>query len=132
MANPRIEYLGLVGPDEIPGILGNATFSIMPSVNYEGFPRAIVESFAVGTPVIASEIGSLTELIDPGRIGFLFEVGNPASLVQIVREATSASNLSDMRRAARREYLDCYGIDHNYDVLMDIYERAIGARHSTD
>lgn len=132
VANPRIEYLGLVAPEAIPDILGDAVFSIMPSVNYEGFPRAIVESFAVGTPVIASEIGSLTELIAPARTGLLFEAGNPASLVETVREAASASNLADLRRAARKEYLDRYGIDRNYDLLMGVYEKAIAARRSTN
>ena len=130
--NPRIEYLGLVGPDEISDILGDAAFSIMPSVNYEGFPKAIVESFAVGTPVIASRIGSLTELIDPDRTGFLFDAGNPGSLVEAVRKAASESSSKDMRGAARRKYLDRYGVDRNYDLLMDIYGRAIDARHSTD
>jgi glycosyltransferase involved in cell wall biosynthesis len=127
-SNPRIEYLGLVAPAEIPDILGDASFSIMPSVNYEGFPKAIVESFAVGTPVIASEIGSLTEIIEPSRTGFLFEAGSAASLAQVVLDASSASDRSEMRTAARREYLDRYGVDHNYDLLMDIYASAIEAR----
>jgi glycosyltransferase involved in cell wall biosynthesis len=130
-SNPRIEYLGLVAPSKIADILGNASFSIMPSVNYEGFPRAIVESFAVGTPVIASEIGSLTELIEPSRTGFLFEVGNPASLAQSVRDAAATFGVPDMRHAARREYLDRYGIDRNYDLLMEIYGSAIESRAST-
>ena len=132
VSNPRIEYLGLVKPDEIPDILGEATFSIMPSVNYEGFPKAIVESFAVATPVIASRIGSLTELIEPARTGFLFEPGNPESLAETVRESASGSGSPEMRVASRREYLDRYGIDRNYNELMDIYELAIDARHSTD
>jgi glycosyltransferase involved in cell wall biosynthesis len=130
-SNPRIEYLGLVPPSEIQGILGDATFSIIPSMNYEGFPKAIVESFAVGTPVIASKIGSLIELIEPARTGFLFEAGNPASLAQAVRDAASAPNITDMRQAARQEYLGCYGIDRNYELLMDIYTSAIESRRST-
>jgi glycosyltransferase involved in cell wall biosynthesis len=130
-ANPRIEYLGLVPPADIQGILGGATFSIIPSMNYEGFPKAIVESFAVGTPVIAAEIGSLTELIDSSRTGFLFESGSATSLAQAVRDAASATNITDMRRAARQEYLGCYGIDRNYDLLMDIYASAIESRRST-
>jgi hypothetical protein len=35
-----------------------------------------------------------------------------------------------MRRAARGEYLDLYGIDRNYDLLMDIYRSAIEARYA--
>jgi glycosyltransferase involved in cell wall biosynthesis len=129
-SNPRIEYLGLMEPSKIFDILGEAAFSIMPSVNYEGLPRAIVESFAVGTPVIASKLGSLTELIEPSVTGLLFEAGNPASLAQAVRDAAAVSDPADMRRAARQEYLDLYGIDRNYDLLMDIYRSAIEARYA--
>jgi glycosyltransferase involved in cell wall biosynthesis len=130
-SNPRIEYLGLVPPADIQGILGDALFSITPSINYEGFPKAIVESFAVGTPVIASEIGSLTELIEPARTGFLFEAGNPVALAEAVRGAASAPNITAMRRAARQLYLGSYGEDRNYELLMDIYASAIEARRST-
>jgi glycosyltransferase involved in cell wall biosynthesis len=129
--NPRIEYLGLVPPADIQGLLGDAAFSITPSINYEGFPKAIVESFAVGTPVIASEIGSLTELIEPARTGFLFEAGNPVALAEAVRGAASASNITAMRRAARQLYVGSYGEDRNYELLMDIYASAIEARRST-
>ena len=128
--NPRIECLGQVPLAEIPAILGEASFSIMPSITYEGFPKAIVESFAVGTPVIASELGSLTELIDPYRTGLLFEAGNPASLAQAVSEASTESALGQMRRQARKEYVVNYGVERNYDLLMDIYSSAIASRHT--
>jgi len=128
--NPRIEYLGQVALADVPTILGDASFSIMPSVTYEGFPKAIVESFSVGTPVIASELGSLTELIEPFRTGLLFEADSPASLAQAVRDAAAGSALQQMRREARKEYVLRYGVERNYGLLMDIYASAIEARHS--
>jgi glycosyltransferase involved in cell wall biosynthesis len=80
--------------------------------------------------VIASKVGSLTELIEPSVTGLLFEAGNPASLAQAVRDAAAVSDPAAMRRAARGEYLDLYGIDRNYDLLMDIYRSAIEARYA--
>jgi len=130
LSNSRIDYLGRVAPSEVPAILGDASFSITPSLWYEGFPKAIVESFSVGTPVIASRIGSLTELIEPSRTGILVEAGNPASLVQAVQNVDAVPTLKQMRREVRQEYVARYGVERNYDLLMDIYESAIEARHS--
>ena len=127
--NTKIEYLGQVPMAEVPTILGGASFSIMPSITYEGFPKAIVESFAVGTPVIASDLGSLTELIDPARTGFLFDAGDPAALAKAVKSATAISDLDYMRTESRREFVDHYGVDRNYELLMDIYRSAIESRH---
>ena len=128
--NTKIEYLGQVPMAEVPTILGGASFSIMPSITYEGFPKAIVESFAVGTPVIASDLGSLTELIDPARTGFLFDAGDPAALAKAVKSATAISDLDYMRTESRREFVDHYGVDRNYELLMDIYRSAIESRHA--
>jgi len=127
--NPKIEYLGQVPMAEVPTILGGASFSIMPSITYEGFPKAIVESFAVGTPVIASDLGSLTELIDTARTGFLFDAGDSGALAKAVESATAISDLDTMRSASRRDFVDHYGVDRNYKLLMDIYESAIKSRY---
>lgn len=128
--NPKIEYLGQVPMAEVPTILGGASFSIMPSITYEGFPKAIVESFAVGTPVIASDLGSLTELIDTARTGFLFDAGDSGALAKAVESATAISDLDTMRSASRRDFVDHYGVDRNYKLLMDIYESAIKSRYA--
>jgi len=130
LSNPRIDYLGRVAPSDVRAILGDACFSITPSVCYEGLPKTIVESFSVGTPVIASRIGSLTELIEPSRTGLLVEAGSPESLAQTVRTADTGPALKHMRREVRQEYVVRYGVERNYDLLMDIYASAIEARRS--
>ncbi len=126
--NQQIEYLGLVDPSEIPDLLGKARSSIVPSLNYEGFPKSIVESFAVGTPVIASEIGSLTEIIEPGSTGLRFPPGDAAALASAVGELPSGEALNVMRAACRSTYVERYSRDRNYQLLMEIYEAAIAAR----
>ena len=62
-----------------------ASVLILPSTWYEGFPMIIAEAFAVGLPVIASNLGSLPSIVDHHRTGLHFEAGQPTGLVEAVR-----------------------------------------------
>jgi len=120
-----VEWLGTVSRDEVHRLMREAAFLVFPSIWYECLPVTIIEAFAVGTPVIASRIGSLEYLIDDGRTGFLFESGNPEALAEKVRWAVvHPDRLADISHMARREFEDIYTADKNYTQLMDIYDRA--------
>lgn len=124
----NVEYLGLVDHDSVADLVGGAAATMLPSVNYEGFPKAVVESFAVGTPVIASDIGSLTELIGHGTNGFLVAPGDPGAIVQTMRTLATRDRLAAMRPAARDEYVANYTRDRNLGRLMEIYDSALARR----
>ncbi len=64
-ANLPIEFLGMRPRNEVLQIIGGAEFQVVASECFEGFPLVVVESYARGTPVIASRIGGLIELIAP-------------------------------------------------------------------
>ena len=81
----RIDWMGRQAMREVYDIIGRAEALIFPSLWYEGLPRTIIESFACGTPVIASDLGSMTELIRPGKTGQLFKAGDAVGLARHVR-----------------------------------------------
>ncbi len=86
------------------------------------FGRVIIEAFAKSTPVIASNLGAMAELVDNGRTGLLFDPGDPDSLVAAVRSILAdARKLAQMRQAARREFEQNYTLEANYEALMAIY-----------
>ena len=125
---PGIEYLGRRPSEQVYAILGGAEMLVFPSLWYEGLPRTIVESFAKGTPVIASRLGSMAELVSPGSTGLLFAPGDPAELARHVGELLdNPTLLSDLRRGARREFLRAYTAERNYPLLMQAYEQAMAA-----
>lgn len=127
--NPRIEYLGRRAPREVYELIRGAAVLVVPSVNYEGFPRTIVEAFAVGTPVIASRLGSMIELIEDGRTGAFCEAGNPVSLVATVnRLAADPANLEQMGLAARDEFQRRYTPERNHAQLLSVYDQAVRER----
>jgi glycosyltransferase involved in cell wall biosynthesis len=125
----HIDLLGRVSPEQVVDLMRGARFVIVPSICFENFPLVIAESFACGVPVIASRLGSLAEIVEDGRTGLLFAPGDPQDLAAKVDWAWSNPEaMSEMGRAARREYECKYTSEHNYRMLMEIYQRAITSR----
>lgn len=127
----RIEFLGRRPLDEVLHLVGHARSVVVPSVWYETFGRTVIEAFSRGTPVVASRIGALEELVDHGRTGLLATTGDPDALASSVRRLLQRPDeLALMRAAARREYESRYTAEANYALLTALYERAwrVGAR----
>jgi glycosyltransferase involved in cell wall biosynthesis len=107
----------------------SAAFVVMPSTWYEGFPLTIIESFACGTPVICSRLGSMQEIVEDGCTGLHFNPGDSADLASKIDLALAKTEYLDaMGRAARRRYEKLYTAERNYTKLMDIYEQTIATR----
>ena len=120
-----VEWLGRQPGDRVLTLMKGARALIFPSVWYEGFPMVIAEAYAVGLPVIASDIGSMSSLVDHGRTGLHFRVGNPESLAARVRWTFShPTELARMREAVRAEFEAKYSAEENYQMLSRIYEEA--------
>lgn len=119
-------FLGAKALPEILARLGAASYLVLPSVCYEGFPRTLVEAFACGVPVIASRHGALEELVDDGRTGLLFSPGDATDLVDKIRWAdANPLCMQTMGRAARAEYELHYTPERNGQQLEEIYRRAM-------
>jgi len=125
----KIQWLGHRSPSETQEIIGDASLLIFPSQWYEPFGLVAIEAFAKGTPVLASNMAAMTELVRPGATGDLFEPANPADLANKVQQmAQNADLLRRMRSEARREFEAKYTAATNYRMMIDIYESAIAGR----
>ena len=123
-----IDWLGRRQPQQVLALLGEAVCLVMPSIVYETFGRTIMEAYAKGTPVVASRLGAMAELVHDGRTGLLFEPGNVADLALKVQSLLDNPERSiGMRRAARREYEIKYTAETNYEMMMAIYAEAAAA-----
>jgi glycosyltransferase involved in cell wall biosynthesis len=106
-----------------------ARFLVLPSELYETFGRVAVEAFACGVPVIASRLGAMQEIVEDGRTGLHFSPGDADDLAAKVEWAwTHPNEMQAMGRAARAEYEAKYTAEQNYRMLMEIYQKVLGAR----
>ena len=123
-AFPNIEWLGRQPMTEVHRLMGEASVLVFPSKWYETFGRVAIEAFAKGTPVIASRIGAIAELIDDGKTGLYFEPANAQQLAQKVAWfLNNPANHLAMRQAARQRFLDHYTEEINYQQLISIYDK---------
>jgi glycosyltransferase involved in cell wall biosynthesis len=124
-----VEWMGQIPGEQVTELMKDAAFLVFPSTWYEVFPLVIVEAFATGLPVIASDIGNMSSLIDHGQTGLHFRPGDGEDLaVQVGWVLSHPDELSRMRREARAEFEAKYTAEHNYEKLMKIYEMAVGRK----
>jgi glycosyltransferase involved in cell wall biosynthesis len=120
-----VEFLGLRAASEIPALVGHALFQVIPSEWYEGFPMVVLEAYASGTPVVASRIGSLDEIVHEGKTGAKFRPGDAADLVEKIKGLLEGNALHAMRPRVRRQFEEKYTAERNISQLLEIYEHAI-------
>jgi glycosyltransferase involved in cell wall biosynthesis len=124
---PNIKFLGKQGKVEIFSLMKSCRALVFPSIWYEGSPVAIIEAFATSTPVIASCVGAMTEMIVHDHNGFLFDTGDENRLKEAVAEMNRRCVRQDysLYQGARDSYLAHYYPDQCYASVMTIYEEAI-------
>ncbi|WP_066904950.1 glycosyltransferase family 4 protein [Millisia brevis] len=102
-----VEFTGAVPPERIPGVLARMDIAVAPyppaaAGGHYFSPLKIYEYFAAGLPVVASAIGQIPEVIDPGRTGLLVEPGDPDTLAAALDRLIADPGLRDrLGRAAR-------------------------------
>jgi glycosyltransferase involved in cell wall biosynthesis len=122
----NIRFLGQVPRDQTIAAINNARFLVFSSEWYENFPVTIAESFACATPVLASRMGAMEEIVSDGRTGLHFSAGDAEDLARKVEWAwTHPDEMRAMGMGARKEYEAKYTAEKNYPMLMEIYTRAI-------
>jgi glycosyltransferase involved in cell wall biosynthesis len=71
-SNPRIKFIGALPPHDLGPLYYHAIASIVPSITYETFGMASVESFARKTPAIVRDLGGLPEVVQDSGGGFVY------------------------------------------------------------
>ncbi len=129
--DPLIEFIGEIGVERKAEFLGNALALLFPIRWPEPFGLVMIESMACGTPVIAWDRGSVPEVIEPGRTGFI---------VRSEREALEAIGEVGRldRRAVRARFERRFTARHMAEAYLDVYRRLLaaprtvgGGRHGT-
>ena len=118
--NSHVHYMGFQPQDIIWQYLAKATALLFPTDLYEGFPMTIIESFALGTPVICSNIGNGADIVKKENAGVTFKRRDKDGLMSAIREVEF--NHDYYSAQARKAYNNHYTPESNYIQLKNIYE----------
>ena len=113
-----IEFLGQKKWEEFRPVLESARFMVLPSEWSENNPLTVIESQALGTPVLGARIGGIPELIEEGVSGMTFTSGDESSLKTKIDEMWNTPfNYETIARKAQGRYSS----ETYYHELMSIY-----------
>lgn len=111
-----IVYIGSVGPEKRDELLGGAYALLHPIFFAEPFGLSVVESMACGTPVVAFNKGSMPELIDSGKNGFI--VSNVEEAVEVL------GKISEIDRQSCRDTVEQrFSVERMVDDYIKVYQQ---------
>ncbi|MFL2892950.1 MAG: glycosyltransferase family 4 protein [Candidatus Pelagibacter sp.] len=124
--NQKINFHGNKKREYVNKKISNSKMLIFPSEWYECMPMTILEAFNEGTLVIASNIGSISNIIKNFHNGILFEPGNPNDLNKKVKWALkNPIQCNKIANNAKKIFLAKYSENVNYKSLISIYRNTI-------
>ena len=91
----NVEFVGQVGPKQRDALIAQSQFTVMPSHAYETLGKTILESYAQGRTVVASDTGSRRELVHHGETGLLYPCGDIDAIARMFRELVSNPLLAE-------------------------------------
>lgn len=123
------ESMKFVGRISDPSIIAEYYQSadvFLHAANADNFPCTILESFACGTPVVATSVGGITEQIDDGETGWLVPRGDSLAMAERIAGLMADRNLcSKMGKNAARLAARLYGLERQIDDYLKVYNEAI-------
>jgi glycosyltransferase involved in cell wall biosynthesis len=125
-APPNVEFRPPVSPAEVPALIREARALLLPSVGYEAQPRVILEAYAAGVPVLASDLGALPEAVPPDS-GLLVAPGDAGAWSYAVERLLDDRESERLGQGAWRTWRDRYSPERGLQNLEDAYRRAVAS-----
>jgi glycosyltransferase involved in cell wall biosynthesis len=123
----NLEYLGHKSGDELKQLISGSEYVVVPSEWYENNPMTVIESYALGRPVVGSEIGGIPEIVENSKTGFLFESRNADNLAQTLENAVSIGDIEYIKYSqnARSFAEKNFSPESHYQNLMAKYYKIV-------
>lgn len=122
----NISFLGHTPQEKLIKEIRQSMFVVLPSEWYENSPYSIVEAFALGKPVIGSNIGGIPELVENLKTGLTFEPGNSNDLREkILYLLSNRDGISDLGKTARKFSEKNFNPKKHSSELIRLYQLAI-------
>lgn len=120
----QIQFLGNLEKSQVIELMKKCKALLFPSIWYEGLPYTILEAFSTGTPVLASKLGAMEELIEDGYNGIHFEAGNSASIIEALIRFEKPESCS-LYSNARKFYEENFTLEKHAQAIVSIYQSVL-------
>lgn len=120
--HPFITFAGPYPNSEVGEVLNSVDVVVVPSVWYENRPTVMVEAFAHRTPVVASDLGGMAELVDYEVNGLLFR---PGDVTDLARQLQRLVDDPDLLSSFRARIGPVKSVDQEMRELFEIYHRVL-------
>lgn len=118
----RVHFLGQLDHDDLLHLTAAADAVVLSST-HEGLPVTVVEAMAAGTPVVATAVGGIPEVVEDGRSGLLVPPGDPPALAgaieRILRDGDLRARIAAGGAARVREFCPIEQIAERHEALYD-------------
>lgn len=118
--NPHVHFLGRLAPEALAAYYASAIASLVPSLCYETFGAILIESFRIGTPVIARRIGPFPEIVETAGGGLLFDTQD-----DLVAAMAQMQNASGTRARFATAALRAFDTHWREDRVLSAYGTAL-------
>ncbi len=122
----NVSFVGFKSGNELIRLVANSLFVVVPSIWFETFGLTVVEAMSFGKPVIGSNIGGISEIIENGYNGFLTEPENEIDLADKINHLLKDKFvLREMGRSARNTVLTKFSSASHFAKINKLYESLI-------
>ena len=119
----RVETRGWVDHDEVPAELNRLRLVVLPSEPTEGLPTVVLEALACGTPVYATPVSGVPDVVREGETGFLLDSTDPADIRAELLAALDRDDLAEVS-ANGRELVET---EYSFEAAKRRYREILGA-----
>ena len=119
----RVDLPGWISHDDLPNYLNQLQLLVLPSYT-EGLPNIMLEAMACGTPVLATPVGAIPDVIRDGETGFIMEDNSPECIARNLLRALHDPDLEGVaergRRFVEREFTFEKAVERWKGILEDV------------
>jgi glycosyltransferase involved in cell wall biosynthesis len=117
----RVDLPGWISHDDLPKYLNQLRLLVLPSYT-EGLPNIMLEAMACGTPVLATSVGAIPDVIRDGETGFIMDNNSPECIARNVMRALSDPDLEGVAERGRRYVEE----EYTFERAVERWKRIFG------
>ena len=122
----RVKLLGFLNKEEMTEVTRKCKFVVVPSIWYENCPYSVLETLAIGKPIIGSNMGGIPELVENNNNGYIYQYDNIDELAEKMEELFENPKIvKEFSKKSKELAREKYSRFKYYKDLINIYNKVI-------